>query len=306
MDVVKGPSIEAGTTLGRFVKSFKNVGIQATSIYRAAEILREMIEDEESTNYLAFTSNMGTSGVRDVITTIVSKRWFHLIVTTIGAVEEDIMKTFGEFYIADWNIDDAELKKKGYNRVGNILIPNDRYEELEKFLYRVFDSLSEKGTVSPVELVREIGKHIKDDSSFVRQAYINGVPVFVPAPTDGALGLMLYFYREYTGRELSIDVTGDMNLLAEITYNAKRTGAFIIGGSVPKHHVIGMNIVRGGLDRAVYVTTAAEWDASLSGARPSEAVSWGKLKEKSPHVHVYVEASVAVPLIVGAVLEWTG
>jgi deoxyhypusine synthase len=71
----------------------------------------------------------------------------------------------------------------------------------------------------------------------------------------------------------------------------------VLGGGISKHHAIGVNLLRGGLDYAVYVTTSSPWDGSLSGARTNEAVSWGKIAEKARHVTVDCDATIAFPLI---------
>ena len=88
-----------------------------------------------------------------------------------------------------------------------------------------------------------------------------------------------------------------MKKLANIVMLAKKTGGIILGGGISKHHTIGANVVRGGLDYAVYLTTAAEWDGSLSGAKTNEAVSWGKISEKARPVTVHGDATITFPLI---------
>ena len=298
---VRGFFPEEVKSVGEVVEKFKGIGFQATEVWRAARLLKEMVEDKEMTRFLGFTSNIISSGLREVVAWMTKEGWFDVIVTTVGSIEEDVMKALGSFEIGDWDVDDRELHRKGINRIGNIFVSNELYERLEKFLGPVFDSL-EKTT--PVELAWELGKRVEDERSFLHWAYKRRIPVVCPAPTDGALGLILYFYRAMTGRKIEIDVAGDMDLLADIVYSAERTGALIVGGGVPKHHIIGMNIVRGGLDKAVYITTAVEWDGSLSGARPREAKSWGKIKEVGDTVFVYSDATIALPLIVTAVKEW--
>ena len=303
---VRGFFPEEVRGVGELVERMEAIGFQATEVSRAAELLREMVEDEDLTLYLGFTSNIISSGLREVVAYIVKEGWVDVVVTTVGGVEEDVMKSLGSFEIGDWFVDDAELKRRGINRIGNIFVRTELYEKLEKFLVPIFEELyaSGKKTVSPVELNRVLGKKLRDERSFLYWAARRDVPVVCPAPTDGALGLILFYYRENNRKDFGIDVTGDMELLANITFEAKRTGALIVGGGVPKHHIIGMNLVRGGLDKAVYITTAVEWDGSLSGARPREAKSWGKIKTKANTAYVYSDATIVLPLIVKAVSEW--
>ena len=72
-----------------------------------------------------------------------------------------------------------------------------------------------------------------------------------------------------------IQVDGQM--LSGKVFGAKSTGALMIGGGISKHHTLWWNQYRGGLDYALYVTTASEFDGSLSGAKVREAISWGKV-----------------------------
>ncbi|RLG75510.1 MAG: deoxyhypusine synthase, partial [Thermoprotei archaeon] len=71
----------------------------------------------------------------------------------------------------------------------------------------------------------------------------------------------------------------------------------ILGGGISKHHTIWWNQFKGGLDYAVYVTTAVEWDGSLSGAKTREAISWGKIKTSARHVTVYGDVTVILPIL---------
>ena len=71
-----------------------------------------------------------------------------------------------------------------------------------------------------------------------------------------------------------------------------------MGGGISKHFTLNANIFREGLDYAVYINTAQEYDGSDSGARIDEAVSWGKVKANAPGVKIHCDASIAFPLLV--------
>ncbi|CAI5983909.1 unnamed protein product [Closterium sp. NIES-64] len=78
----------------------------------------------------------------------------------------------------------------------------------------------------------------------------------------------------------------------------RRTGVIILGGGLPKHHICNANMMRNGADYAVYINTANEFDGSDSGARPDEAVSWGKIRVEAKAVKVFCNATIAFPLLV--------
>ncbi len=290
------------------VEKMGNIGFQATELWQAAKVLEKMLKDERVTKFLGFTSNIISSGLREFVAYMVKEGWVDVIVTTVGSIEEDIMKTLGSFEIGHWDVDDRELHRKGINRIGNIFVPNELYIKLERFLRPIFEDLHNRQRqvgrlLSPSEMFKEIGKRIKDKRSFLYWAARRNIPIFCPAPTDGAFGLQFFYFKMDGHRDFGIDVTADMEDLANIVYDAKKTGALIIGGGVPKHHIIGANLARGGLDYAVYITTAVEWDGSLSGARPREAKSWGKIREDATTAFVYGDATIILPLLVLGVSE---
>ena len=156
--------------------------------------------------------------------------------------------------------------------------------------------------ISPSELSKRLGEKVEDENSFLYWAAKNEIPVFCPGVTDGAIGLQAYFFKQ-DHKDFVIDVTKDMKELADLTLNADKTAGIILGGGIAKHHVIGANIVRNGLDYAVYVTTASEFDGSLSGAQTREAKSWGKIQEQASTATVYGDATILFPLMVAALKE---
>ena len=283
------------------MEDFSSVGFQATQVARAIELIRNM-KKERTTIFLSFTSNMVASGLRGCIAELCKNKFIDLIITAGGSLDHDLIRCYKNYEIGDFFMDDIKLHKKGINRLGNILVSNECYVELEKRMKPIFEKLYSKNkTISPSELAREIGNSVNDKNSFSYWCSKNGIPVFCPGITDSAIGLQTYFFKQQH-KDFAIDVTKDMQQLASIVLSANKTGGIILGGGISKHHTIGVNILRGGLDSAVYITTASPWDGSLSGARTQEAISWGKLKEKSRYVTVDCDATIAFPLIVSTLL----
>jgi deoxyhypusine synthase len=99
-----------------------------------------------------------------------------------------------------------------------------------------------------------------------------------------------------------VDVIGDERRLSDIVSEADEAGGLVIGGGISKHHLLWWNQFRGGLDYACYITTAQEYDGSLSGAQVREAVSWGKVKARAKQVTLYAEATTVLPMIVSYAL----
>ncbi|MFH1261069.1 MAG: deoxyhypusine synthase [Candidatus Micrarchaeota archaeon] len=278
---------------------FANCGFQATNIATAISIIERM-KEENATVFLTFTSNMVASGLRGIFKELCKRKFVDVIITAGGSLDHDLIKSANKYELGDFSMDDKKLHEKGINRIGNILVPNECYEYLEGFMKEVYSELSQKENMtSPSEIARKIGEKTKDDS-FLYWCNKNKIPVFCPGITDSAIGLQAYFYKQ-KNKNFGIDVTKDMGELAQLVLNAEKTGGIILGGGISKHHAIGVNLLRGGFDYAVYVTTSSPWDGSLSGARTNEAISWGKIKNSnahfSNHATVDCDASIAFPLI---------
>ncbi len=286
-------------------KPFENaetIGFQATQLAKAAEIIKEM-KKEKATIFFSFTSNLVASGLRGAFAELCRRKFIDVVITAGGSIDHDLIKSYTNYELGDFFMDDSELHKHGVNRLGNILISNKCYELLEEKIQPIFEKLYSKNKiVSPSELANEIGatladdKNAKKESSFLYWCAKNRIPVFCPGITDSAIGLQTYFFKQKK-KDFGIDVTKDMNTLAGLVLNADKTGAIVLGGGIAKHHTIGVNILRGGLDYAVYLTTSSPWDGSLSGARTQEAVSWGKVSEKARHVTVDCDATIGFPLL---------
>ncbi len=275
-------------------------GFQATNIDRARELIEQM-KAEDCTVFLSFTANMMASGLRGLFIEMVEKGLVDIVVTTGGSIDHDIIKAYKPYLLGSFAEDDVDLHQKDVNRIGNILVPNDRYELLEKKVVPILDKIYKKQkTITPTQLVNTLAQQIKK-KTFIGECHKKNIPIIVPGLIDSALGLQLFFFRQ-THRDFILDPVGDMQCLLDTVYDAKKTGGIILGGGISKHHTIGANLLRGGLDYAVYVTTAPEYDGSLSGALPKEAKSWGKLKEKGKSVSIHSDATIALPLLLKGLL----
>ena len=170
---------------------------------------------------------------------------------------------------------------------------------MQALLGRIYDGGSR--SISSEELCAQIGRDLGSKDSLLFWAQKKDVPVFVPGLTDGAVGSQLWLFAE-SHRDFKVDLISDERRLSDITSEAKETGALVLGGGISKHHLIWWNLFRGGLDWACYITTASEFDGSLSGAQLREAISWGKVKAEARQASLYAEVTAVLPFIVSYVL----
>jgi deoxyhypusine synthase len=298
---ISGLKLSSGMTVAELASQMEGCGLQASQVAQAAKLFEKM-QKEDCTIFLSFTSNMVSSGLREVIAQLCREKMVDAIITGIGSIEEDFMKSFAPFELGSFELDDKKLHAKGINRIGNILVSNKHYINLEKKLQPFFEEEYKKQQktgrmLAPHEIIADLSSKINDKNSFLYWCNQNKIPVFCPAPTDGAFGLQLYFFRQKR-KDFGIDVAGDLRPLGQLVLDAEKTGGLILGGGFAKHHLLGSNLLRGGLDYAVYLSTGTQYDGSLSGARTNEAQSWGKISPNAASVYVECDASIALPIIV--------
>ena len=219
---IVGPDFSRATalTVDDLMAAFATTGFQATHLAAAATEINRMLAWRASDDpvyaaaaveagldpttvdckiFLAFTSNLGSSGVREIITYLLSRSLVDVVVTTAGAVEEDLIKCLAPTYVGDFGLAGAALRAQGLNRIGNMLVPNSNYCAFEDWVMPHLDAAledqpSREHPWTPSTLIEALGRAMDDDTSFCTQAARHSIPIFCPALTDGSLGDMLYFH----------------------------------------------------------------------------------------------------------------
>jgi deoxyhypusine synthase len=332
------------------MNSMLTTGFQATNLGKAVEQIRAMrswrlsdvpfkedVEDESLRDvavrskirariFFAYTSNQISCGQREVIRYLVQHKMVDVIVTTAGGIEEDIIKCIEPTYMGDFKLSGKELRMKGINRIGNLLVPNNNYCKFEDWMRPLIDKmhdeqdekwkenakqyakgadagngahidLSQQPYFTPSEFIARMGKEINNEESVLYWAYKNDIPIFCPALTDGSVGDMIYFHS-YKRPGFVLDIARDIRKVNDLAVHSNATGQIIIGGGLVKHHTCNANLMRNGADYSVYINTGHEFDGSDGGASPDEAVSWGKISMTAQPVKVCADATIVFPLIV--------
>ena len=290
-----------------FISSFSTSGIQAANLGKAIDIVNIMVRENVPV-FLSFTSNMVSSGMREIISYLVKNRKFSVLCTSAGGVEEDAIKAHMPFRLGDFSVRGEVLFDAGVGRIGNIYTTNEHYAKFEFFIREVFEELlkeyaKDNKPVTPSRICRMMGKMIgeKEDynkeDSYLYWAYKNNIPVFCPGIVDGAIGDIGYFFRK-SHPGFIIDTLADHEMIIDYTLNCEKTAGIILGGGISKHYILNANIFKEGFDYSVYISTSDEFDASDSGGSQEEAITWAKIKPNAPRVKVHCEASIAFPLLV--------
>jgi deoxyhypusine synthase len=281
-------------------------GFQARYLAESVDILEEMYRDKDCVKFLSFPAAIISTGTRGVIKELVKRKIFDIIITTCGTLDHDLARSYKPYQSGgEFTMDDILLEKKGYHRLGNVLISTDNYGPLvEEKMQKLLSEMYDRGEKEPSTqlLCQRMGESIKDEKSVLYWAAKNKIPVFVPGITDGAVGSQCWLFYQ-THRDFKLDLLKDEQEISEIVYSAKKSGAFMMGGGISKHHTLWWNQFRGGLDYAAYITSATELDGSLSGAQVREAISWGKVSTKARQVTVFGEVTSVLPFLVTALIQ---
>ena len=286
-----------------FEQMSKSGGFESRNLADGLYALTDMIKDENCLKFLSFVAAITSTGLRGVIKDMIKKKWFDVVITTCGALDHDIARHFSNYNQGSFTMDDTELTKQNIHRLGNVLVPMESYgpiieEKMQSFLEEEYA----KGTreMSTEDICRMIGSHLGEDS-FLYWAYKNNVKVIVPGIVDGAVGSQIWmFSQKHT--DFKLNIIKDSDTLAGLIFKAKKSGALMLGGGISKHHTLWWNQYRNGLDFAVYITTAQEFDGSLSGALVREAISWGKVTQDAKQTTIHGEITTVLPFLYLALL----
>jgi deoxyhypusine synthase len=307
-EAIKDYEFKKGMKVEELVKQMEDAwGFSAGKLAVGTKILERMIRKPNCTKFLSFTANLVATGTRGVFREFAKRKLVDAIITSCGTLDHDMARCWKNYYKGSFLMNDANLHQRGINRLGNVLVPNDSYGTIiEAKMQKLLQSLWEEGKreVSGRELCREIGLRCCNETSILYWAAQNEIPVYVPGITDGAVGYQTWLFNQ--DHDFKLNLLKDEGEINELVFTAQKSGALIVGGGISKHHTIWWNQFKDGLDYAVYVSTAEEWDGSLSGARPREAVSWGKISERAKKVMIEGDASLILPLMLSALVTRFG
>jgi deoxyhypusine synthase len=300
--------LRGGMTVGELAEEMREAGvIGAGRVGLAVDIVAEMFGDPDYTTFITLSGPLVPGGLRLVFRDLIRDGYVDAVVTNGANMVHDLVEAMGRGHLVGTvNVDDEELYEEGYNRAYDIFIESQVFADLEGFIGGIIDDIPEEKRTSIAfhEFIREVGLRLRDEESIIYAAARKNVPIFSPGFLDSMLGIPLWMYSKQ--KKLEFNPLRDFDLLADMVYDAKKSGAIILGGGTPKHHAQYMHTLREGLDAAVQISTARVEDGSLSGAPLKESITWGKLKGgslESKTSTVFGDVTVVFPLIVAAALE---
>ncbi|ADJ14598.1 deoxyhypusine synthase [Halalkalicoccus jeotgali] len=339
-DPIEHARVRAGMSVGELAAEYGNAGIGAADLHRAIGITEQMFGEEDVSVFFGLAGAMVPTGMRRLVVDLIRDGYIDALVTTGANLTHDAIegiggkhhhgragphdrrpgapcshspddsREHGEHGEDTEREHDETLRDEWVDRIYNVYLPQEHFTLLETHLREeVFPAFD--GTVSIQELTAELGRAtaevnreegIEEDPGIAAAAYEAGVPIYCPAIQDSVLGLQAWMYSQTSA--FSLDALSDMTHLNDLAYHAERTGAFVVGGGVPKNYVLQtMLVTPTAYDYAVQLTMDPPQTGGLSGATLDEARSWGKIEKAGENASVYADATITLPLVLAAARE---
>jgi deoxyhypusine synthase len=301
---VKDISISSESSIEKiFEEISQSGGFESVNLSDGLDILTTMILDKKCLKFISFVGAVVSTGLRGIIKDMIKNNWFNVAITTCGALDHDIARHFSNYKEGSFTMNDGELADQHIHRLGNILVPMESYgplieEKMQSFLEEEYKNGTREMSTSDICIM--IGKHLGEDS-FLYWAYKNKTSVVVPGIMDGAVGSQIWLFIQ-RHNDFKLNLVKDADLLSGLIFKAEKSGALMIGGGISKHHTLWWNQYREGLDYAFYITTAQEYDGSLSGALVREAISWGKVTQQARQATLHAEVTTILPFLYAGLL----
>jgi len=272
-----------------------------------------MLADPTCVIFMGLSGAMIPGGMRKVIHDMIEMKLIDVLVSTGANIFHDLFESFGYQHYAGSEVgNDDALRRCRIVMVYDALMDEHEINRVIRFLSKIPEEMKGK-VVSSREYLRVLGSHLKDEGSILRAAWQHGVPVFVPALADSSIGIGLTFLqaqKKGSSDRLIIDQIRDNYEIAQLKREAPVTGAIYIGGGVPKNYIQQLGPVSEllfGEDSAhryaLQITTDDPKWGGLSGCTFEEAKSWGKIGREAVFGAVYTDATIALPILVGALLQ---
>jgi len=305
--------------LSELLKAMSNTAYQGRALGEVYNIIVNMITDPDVVIFMGLAGSMSTAGMWKIIKWFIENRFIDVLVSTGANISEDIYEAMGfNYYKGSPYVDDGELLKYKIDRFYDVFASEVAYREMENLIKNFIYTLPRGTVYSTAEFLYLFGKYLnsKNIDSIVSAAYRVNVPIFSPALVDSGYGIAAVLALRESGHGVILDMVKDFDQLIEIGRKAPKMAAIYIGGGVPKDYINlitvaqtllgekeGLKDYYKPLEYVVQITMDAPQWGGLSGATLEEAVSWGKVSPKARKRVVYVDATIALPLIAHAIYE---
>lgn len=304
-----------GLTIAGLVDQFKGASIQARNLGTCVSVLERLYADRDRpTVMLGLAGPLIAAGLRQVIRDMIVHKLVDVIVTTGAIAYQDYYQALGyQHFCGTPDVDDRILRDLLIDRIYDTYVDEEKFWLTDCGIGLFADGL-ERRAYSSREFIWHLAGTLKDERSILGTARRLGVPIFIPAINDSSIGIGLteHYHRARLDGETPITISSirDNYELTQIVHKSKATAAIYIAGGVPKNYINDSVVMAyifgrdtGGHRYAIQLTTDVPHWGGLSGSTLSEATSWGKVNKEANHCMAFVEPSVSLPLVAGAIIE---
>ena len=287
-------------------------GFQGRKLGESVEVWRSMLADPECTILFGLSGAMIPAGMQQCLVEMVKRHYVDVIVSTGANIFHDICEHLGvSHYLGHHNADDRELYRKGIDRIYDIFAFEDEFRTVDRGIASWSETLAPfRG--SSREFISRFGRWLEREkpqaNSLTSVCAREKIPIYIPALADSSIGIGLLIARR-RGFDIDIDQVADADEITCIVEEAKKTGVIYVGGGVPKNFIQQTQVIGsihekdlGGHNYAIQYTTDSPHWGGLSGCTFDEAISWGKESIGGRHVQVHVDATIALPLVISALV----
>jgi deoxyhypusine synthase len=297
--------------LGDLLTAFGSSSVQARNLARCLEVWENALTDpKRPTIFLGLSGPLIAAGLRKVLRDLVDWGVVDVVVSTGAILYQDLYQSVGgRHWMGTPSADDVRLRELYLDRIYDTYVDELKFEDTDRAIGRVTAEFPAR-PASSREYLEFLGRRFEDPNSLVATAARRGVPVFSPALIDSSIGIGLTLhYQAHRGQpRFLLDAVRDNYELVQILAHSARTAVFYVGGGTPKNWIndgiVMANYAFGregeGHHYAWQVTTDVPQWGGLSGSTLDEAQSWGKIAKTATRAMAHVEASVALPLLAGA------
>lgn len=301
-------------SVSEITRAMTGTGFQGRKLGESVEAWYNMLNEDEITIMMGLSGAMVPAGMRGIISHLICFRMIDCLVSTGANIFHDIHESLNKkHYVGTHLADDEILFSEGVDRIYDVFAVEEEFREADRLIADFGASLDRNKSYSSREFVSLLGERVKEiggrDDSIIVSAYEHGVPIFIPALTDSSIGIGLVYARR-AGHQVMVDQIKDADEITRIVEQSTGTGVIYIGGGVPKNFIQQTEVIAsllgndvGGHDYAIQFTTDAPHWGGLSGCTFDEAVSWGKISGAAKKVQVFVDATIALPIVAHALNE---
>jgi deoxyhypusine synthase len=301
--------------LGNLLEQFQTTSIQARNLGRCLEVWENALTDRKRpTIFLGLSGPLIAAGLRKVIRDLIDWGLVDVVVSTGAVLYQDLYQSIGgRHWMGTPTADDVQLRDLYLDRIYDTYVDELKFEDTDRVIGRITDDFPRR-PASSREYLGFLGSRFPDSESILATAAKRGVPVFSPALIDSSIGIGLTLYYQANRQRKDrfiLDAIRDNYELVQILSASPRTAVVYIGGGTPKNWIndgiVMANYAFGregeGHYYALQITTDVPHWGGLSGSTLDEAQSWGKISRTATRSMAHIEASVALPLLAGALWD---